>query len=114
MTFRVVYEGLQLEFMILGQKLLQVNGVPRSSDKQFATFFEAFDCFTVYYTFKSSMASRKPQANTITNEEVDKVGDEFMELWLAPSPTDLSMPRALLLPKRQKFGSMCCNSSNRL
>lgn len=92
--------GCDSKSMTPGQEAaLQVNGVPRSFHNKFATFFEALDRFTAYCTFKSEPVTREPQADTITDEEVDRLADEFTKLWLAPLPTDFEMPGTLLRPR---------------
>lgn len=92
--FWVVYEDLRSGIYDSWPKAtLQVNGAPRSSHKKFATFFETLHSFTAYCAFKSETVSREPQADTITDEEVDRVADGFTKLWLPPSPTDLLRPR---------------------
>lgn len=40
------------------------------------------------------------QPNTIVDEEIDRIADEFMSLWLSPSPTDLPMPHSLHMPRK--------------
>lgn len=95
--FWVVYVGIQPgSYDSWPKAAMQVNKVPHSSHKKFATFFEAFDSFTAYCIFKSEMVSHKPQLDTITDEEVDMVVDEFTALWLAPAPTNLPLPWTLL------------------
>lgn len=98
--FWVVYKGLLLGIHDSWLKAaLQVNGVPWSSHKKSATFFEALDIFTAYCTFKSERVNHEPQAYTITDEEVDKVADELTKIWLGLLPTDLPMLRTLLRPR---------------
>lgn len=105
--FWVVFEGRQPGIYDSWPKAkYQVNGFSGSCHKKFPTLYEAVDSFTEYCTFKTQLANGEAQqalvaqTNTITDEEVDKIADEFTSLWLSPSPSDLPMPRSLHMPKK--------------
>lgn len=64
----------------------QVNGVAGSCNKRFSTLYEAIDSFTEYRTFINQITKREvrnsttSQPNIISDEEVDRVVDEFISI----------------------------------
>lgn len=51
----------------------------------------------------TEMANRQSQLDTIRDEKVDRVANEFTALWLAPPPIDVAIPRTLPRPIKYKF-----------
>lgn len=72
----------------------------------FSTLYEVVVSVMEYCTFKTQLINREvqhvtvAQTNTISDEEVEKIADEFTLFWLSQSPSDLPRPRSLHLPKK--------------
>lgn len=81
--FWIVFEGWEPGIYDAWPKpKYQVNGISRSCHKKTSTLYEAVDS-TEYCTFKTQLTNREAQQatvaqiNTITDEEVEKIADEF-------------------------------------
>lgn len=97
----VVFEGHQPDIYYSWPKAkYQMNSVSESCRKKFSTLYEAIDSFTEYCIFKTQMAIREvqqsavTQPNTITDEKIDKITDEFTLLCLSSSPVIDQCPGA--------------------